>query len=55
VIQGHIIRFLPPFLLETRHADEVLDRLNTLLRAKAPIAEVAQFVPVPVALSAGGD
>ncbi len=51
VIQGHIIRFLPPFLLETRHADEVLDRLDTLLRLKAPMAEAAQFAPVTVAAS----
>ena len=32
VIQGSIIRFLPPFLLQPKHVDVVLERLDTIFR-----------------------
>jgi acetylornithine/N-succinyldiaminopimelate aminotransferase len=35
VIQGTILRFLPPFLLETKHVDFVLERLDRELRDSA--------------------
>ena len=35
VIQGSILRFLPPFLLETKHVDFVLERLDHELRSSA--------------------
>ena len=31
VVQGNVLRFLPPFLLERRHVDAVLDLLHRLL------------------------
>jgi acetylornithine/succinyldiaminopimelate/putrescine aminotransferase len=51
VIQGNIIRFLPPFLLETRHADEVVEKLDTLLRKTEPIHEVHAHHVAAVATS----
>jgi predicted acetylornithine/succinylornithine family transaminase len=33
VVQGNILRFLPPFLLERRHVDAVMDLLHRLLPA----------------------
>jgi acetylornithine/succinyldiaminopimelate/putrescine aminotransferase len=36
VVQGNILRFLPPFLLERRHVDAVMDLLHRLLPAGRP-------------------
>ncbi len=49
VVQGNILRFLPPFLLERQHVDQVLDFLHrTLLHAND--SEVAEPVHAAIAL-----
>jgi acetylornithine/N-succinyldiaminopimelate aminotransferase len=50
VVQGTILRFLPPFILETSHVDRIIEQLDTLLRAGGEANE-AQFVPVRVSAS----
>ena len=53
VIQGSIIRFLPPFLLTTRHADEILEKLDSLLRAKNTPLHQVQIEHVAVTATSG--
>ena len=31
VVQGNVLRFLPPFLLERQHVDAVMDLLHRML------------------------
>ena len=31
VVQGNVLRFLPPFLLERKHVDAVMDLLHRML------------------------
>lgn len=42
LVQGNILRFLPPFLLEREHVDQAIELLQELLAA--PSAEVAEPV-----------
>ena len=49
VIQGTILRFLPPFLLETKHVDLVMERLDRELQGTKQSAE--PLVDVPAAVS----
>jgi len=51
VIQGNILRFLPPFLLETKHVDIVIEKLNSLLRVRPQADLPAKLVPVEAAAS----
>ena len=44
VVQGNVMRFLPPFLIERSHVDTAIDLLETLL-PRAP--RVAEVVPEP--------
>jgi acetylornithine/succinyldiaminopimelate/putrescine aminotransferase len=51
VIQGNILRFLPPFLLETKHVDFVLEQLDGQLRKD----EKAEAVPIDETATVSGD
>jgi len=48
VVQGNVLRFLPPFLLGTQHVDQVIERLDGLLRSKSD--GDGQRIPAPVAV-----
>ncbi len=50
VVQGNLLRFLPPFLIEREHVDVAMDMLSDLLRMKEPAAEVNAEVLVPVSI-----
>jgi acetylornithine/succinyldiaminopimelate/putrescine aminotransferase len=45
VVQGNVLRFLPPFLLERRHVDAVMDLLHRMLRD-------GRATPAPEAMAA---
>jgi acetylornithine/succinyldiaminopimelate/putrescine aminotransferase len=42
VVQGNVLRFLPPFLLERRHVDAVMDLLHRLVLPQASVRPAAQ-------------
>ncbi len=52
VIQGHILRFLPPFLLEPKHVDQVLDQLHTELRRRADVEPMSAGSVLPETMEA---
>jgi acetylornithine/succinyldiaminopimelate/putrescine aminotransferase len=49
VVQGTVLRFLPPYLLAATHVDEVLEKLDRLLRNG--VADETQYASVPVSTS----
>jgi acetylornithine/succinyldiaminopimelate/putrescine aminotransferase len=49
VIQGNILRFLPPFLLEKKHVDFVLEQLDSQLRKDA--APAVELVDATVSVA----
>ncbi len=51
VIQGSILRFLPPFLLQPKHVDFVLERLDAVLRRDGVAPRNGAAEPVVAALS----
>jgi acetylornithine/succinyldiaminopimelate/putrescine aminotransferase len=53
VVQGNVLRFLPPFLLQTKHVDRIIEQLDKLLRARGDEAREAQYAAVPVAATRG--
>jgi predicted acetylornithine/succinylornithine family transaminase len=49
-VQGNILRFLPPYLLEKSHVDEAMEQLDSLLAAVEPqtsAGEITAHVPCP--------
>jgi len=47
-VQGTILRFLPPYLLEKSHVDEAIEQLAELLAAAEPESAVASKSPATV-------
>ncbi len=44
LVQGNILRFLPPFLLERGHVEQAVELLAELLAAPIPVAETSKSV-----------
>ena len=42
VVQGNVLRFLPPFLLERKHVDAVMDLLHRLLLSEGRVRPAAE-------------
>jgi acetylornithine/N-succinyldiaminopimelate aminotransferase len=57
-VQGHILRFLPPYIMEPSHVDELAPKLRKLLKhaekAAQPLAETAHATTVPHAPASKG-
>jgi len=52
IVQGNVLRFLPPFILEKHHVDQVIEQLDDLLRVQHRAISNAKEAdePVPVAV-----
>lgn len=49
-VQGNILRFLPPYLLQKSHVDETIEKLHELLEAVGPKRDAAQqSIPASIA------
>jgi acetylornithine/succinyldiaminopimelate/putrescine aminotransferase len=51
VVQGNVLRFLPPFLLEHRHVDAVMDLLHRLLLPEGRLSSMREKTAALVATS----
>ena len=47
LVQGNVLRFLPPFLLERGHVDVAMDLLEELLAGKHAAQHIGAEVPLP--------
>ena len=50
VVQGHVLRFLPPFLLERKHVDAVMDLLHRLLLPEGRVIPAKEAMATASAL-----
>jgi acetylornithine/succinyldiaminopimelate/putrescine aminotransferase len=42
VVQGNVLRFLPPFLLERKHVDAVMDLLHRMLLPEGRVSQTTE-------------
>jgi acetylornithine/succinyldiaminopimelate/putrescine aminotransferase len=50
VVQGNVLRFLPPFLLERQHVDAVMDLLHRLLVPEGHLSPATETMAAASAL-----
>src|SRR6185437_2922580 len=50
VVQGNVLRFLPPFLLERHHVDAVMDLLHRMLLPEKPLKPATEAMAAASAL-----
>ena len=50
VVQGNVLRFLPPFLLERKHVDAVMDLLHRMLLTEGRVSQATEAMAAASAL-----